>query len=79
MTRLDLLVQAPNLLGFAGMYAAGKKRRVGWALGCVSEVAWAVWATVAHTPGLYPWCAVWAVVYGRNWWLWRPARALRGE
>ncbi len=66
-----LLVQVPNLMGFVAMLLAGKKRRIGWALGFWSEFAWATWATYDHAYGIYPWCVIWSVVYARNWWLWR--------
>lgn len=68
---LQALVQLPNVMGGAGMVLAGRKKRIGWALGAASEVAWATWAYLSHNPGIYPWCAVWGVVYARNWWLWR--------
>ena len=65
------LTQLPNVLGFLGMYFAGRKRRVGWLLGAASELAWALLAYVADLPGMYLWCVIWGVVYLRNYWLWR--------
>lgn len=67
----DLIVQLPNLLGLVGMVLAGHKARTGWALGVASEFAWAWYAWAAHTPGLYPWCVIWGIIYARNWWAWR--------
>jgi hypothetical protein len=72
--KLAFFVQLPNALGFLGMFLAGKRRRAGWALGLVSEFAWALWAYLDHATGIYPWCVVWGLVYARNWWLWRPTR-----
>ena len=65
------LTQLPNVLGFLGMYFAGKKRRIGWLLGASSELAWVWLAYVLDAPGIYPWCVVWSVIYLRNWWLWK--------
>ena len=68
------ILQLPNALGFLGMWYAGKRRRAGWGLALLSEVAWAGWGYASHNPGIYPWCIIWGLVYSRNWWLWK-----RGE
>jgi hypothetical protein len=70
-TSHDLIAQIPNALGALGMYHAGKKRRFGWLLGVLSEIAWVGYAIVISAPGLYPWAAAWAVVYAKNWIQWR--------
>ena len=70
-TELQILLQLPNLLGVISLYIVGRKKRYGWLIAIASEIAWAVWAYLSHNPGVYPWCAVWAVVQVRNWWLWR--------
>lgn len=75
MTRSDLIVQVPCLLGTLGLWAQGRKRRVAPALGFFSEVAWATWAIVSNVPGVIPWALLWASLYARTWLLWKPTSA----
>ena len=67
-------LQAAYAAGFLGLLLAGAKRRrvevVGWFLGLMSEVLFAVWATVGHIPSAYPWIAAWGSVYLFNWRKW---------
>lgn len=66
-----LLLTLGNGLGFLGVTFAGHRKRYGWAVGFTSEIAWTLWGLTSHNPGIYPWAAIWAVVYARNWWSWR--------
>lgn len=67
---LAAVVQVPNALGATSTWVVGGKRRWGWLLGIGSEFAWAAWAFLAHQPGVYPWCVIWAAFFARNWWKW---------
>lgn len=67
----ECAVQAANATGLVGVIVQGRKNRLGWVLGTVSEGAWATYAWLAHVPGLYPWCGIWAAFYGWNYLKWR--------
>ena len=69
---LNLLVQLPCVIGSFGLWMQGRKRRIAPALGFASEIAWTAWAIVAHVPALIPWCLLWASLYARTWWMWKP-------
>jgi len=68
---LQLVLQIPNAMGLLAMWVVGRKHRWGWLISIGSEVVWATWGYLSHNPGIYPWCALWAIVFSRNWWLWR--------
>ena len=69
----QLIVQIPNALGLLAVYVLGRKHRWGWIISFVSEIAWAFWAVSSDNLGVLPWCALWSIVFARNWWLWRVA------
>ena len=83
MTAAIWWLQAAYLLGFLAFFGAGAKRRrvkmVGWATGAVSEVAFSVWATLAHVPSAYPWVVAWGGVYCYNAYKWRGHAVSEGE
>lgn len=48
----------------------GDKRRVGWMLGVIGEVAWLPYAIWIRQYGLMLACAIYGGVYLRNWFKW---------
>ena len=59
-----------SCLGFVGMWLAGNRRRIGWAIALGSEVLWVVYSLLLHQPALLPFCLMWGAVYWRNYRRW---------
>jgi hypothetical protein len=70
-TELNVLLQAPNIVGCIGVYMVGLRKRSGFVVGMTCEALWAAWGAASHTWGIYPWCAVWGAVYFVNWRRWK--------
>lgn len=69
---LQVAANVPEVLGIAGTWVAGRKKRYTWTLALISDVFWlalsvylAVWVWV-------PWTAVAMFIHIRNWKLWTP-------
>jgi len=65
------LLQLANTLGLLGLVIVGRKRRWGFVVWLGSELAWAAWGYLDNNPGIYPWCALWAIINIWNWISWR--------
>jgi hypothetical protein len=57
-------------VGILGIYLAGRRSWVGWAVGVGAQALWIVYALVTAQPGFIVSALAYAVVYGRNWWKW---------
>lgn len=58
-------------VGIAGLWLAGSERWVGWAIGILAQVAWAVYALATHQYGFLLSSAGYAFVYSRNLLRWK--------
>jgi hypothetical protein len=65
--------------GLVGLYAAGRRRWWGWALGLVDEALWTAYAVLTHQWAFCLSALGYAWVYARNLRAWRavPAGAKR--
>jgi hypothetical protein len=59
------------MLGLLGMWLAGNRKAVGWALNLGVEGVWVAYALLIHQYGLLASCVLWAGVYARNLRKWR--------
>jgi hypothetical protein len=68
-------------VGVIGIWLAGNRSRLGWALGLSAQALWVVFAVVTGQYGFILSALAYGFVYGRNLWRWsRPRcehRALR--
>lgn len=64
-----------SLTGLVGIWLAGSKRPVGWAVLLASEVLWIAYALTTHQLGFLVGGLLWAVVYTRNLIAWRSQHA----
>jgi hypothetical protein len=68
------LLNLANLLGFGGGWIAGRWSRWGWGVGLLAEPTWVYWAYLTHDSAtqhaIYPWAAIWGVMYLRNFIKW---------
>lgn len=60
-----------SAVGVFGLYLAGKKNPMGWAIGVAAQVLWVIYATVTDQFGFYIASAAYGTVFARNWWLLR--------
>lgn len=65
--------------GITGLLLAGSKRRSGWALGFAAQFLWMVYAVTTEQWGFLIAAPIYATVYARNWWAWRPASRTDGQ
>lgn len=62
---------ALTALGVTGLFLAGSRKRVGWALGLAAQPLWLVYAVVTGQWGFILSAFVYGGVYLRNWLKWR--------
>jgi hypothetical protein len=60
-----------TFVGLAGIWLAGSKRKVGWAIGVSVQVLWVVYALDTDQEWFVLSAVAYATLYGRNWWRWR--------
>jgi hypothetical protein len=63
--------------GLLGMWAAGRKKAWGWALSLCTQVLWGFYAVGTGQYGFLIGTCSYALVYARNWHIWR--RDARGS
>jgi nicotinamide riboside transporter PnuC len=66
---------ALSALGIIGILLAGNKNRVGWVVGFFVQPLWIIFALTTGQYGFILNAVIYAVVYARNWWMWRSAPA----
>jgi len=67
---LNIIVQAPLVIGSVGLWMQARKHRIAPMLGALSEIAWVVWEIYAGLWSVIPWSIFWAALYIRTWLHW---------
>lgn len=57
-------------IGILGIYLAGRKSWVGWAIGVGSQVLWFIYAIATSQHGFILSAVAYSAIYARNWWKW---------
>jgi hypothetical protein len=58
-------------VGLTGLWIAGSRNAVGWAIGVAAQVLWIAYALATDQPGFLISAAGYGFVHARNWWRWR--------
>lgn len=58
-------------IGVLGLFLAGSKRKLGWAVGISAQVLWVAYALATEQYGFLASAAAYGWVYSRNWLRWR--------
>ncbi len=58
-------------VGITGIYFAGRRRALGWAIGLAAQALWLAYAITTRQWGFLASAVVYGTVYARNWWAWR--------
>jgi hypothetical protein len=58
-------------IGILGIYLAGSKNKLGWALGVLAQVLWIMFAIATNQYGFILSAVAYGYVYARNYWKWR--------
>ena len=61
-------------LGIAGIWLAGNRSSLGWALGLAAQLLWIVFAIATHQYGFILSAVAYGFVYGRNLRRWKLPR-----
>lgn len=65
-------------VGVTGLWLAGRKSRIGWAVGLAAQVLWIAYAIATRQWGFIVSSIVYGAVYARNWVRWtREAQNLK--
>lgn len=57
-------------VGITGLWIAGSRRKLGWAIGVAVQVPWLIFAITYELWGFVISALAYGFVYGRNWWRW---------
>lgn len=57
-------------IGVLGLWLAGSRRRIGWAVGFVAQALWVAYALQTHQYGFVASALAYGTVYARNWIAW---------
>lgn len=66
-------------VGILGIYLAGKKNKIGWAVGLGAQVLWVIFALVTVQYGFILSAVAYGYIYGRNWYLWHKEESALGS
>lgn len=66
-------------VGVTGLYYAGKRRALGWAIGLGAQGLWLAYAIVTRQWGFLASCACYGTVYARNFTRWRREQHAENE
>lgn len=58
-------------VGVTGLYFAGRKNKVGWAIGFAAQSLWILYAVATRQWGFIVSAGAYGSVYARNWLRWR--------
>lgn len=61
-------------VGAFGLYLAGRKNPMGWAVGLGAQALWIAYASATNQPGFYISAIAYGFVYARNFLAWRRER-----
>jgi hypothetical protein len=60
-------------IGVFGIYLAGKKNKIGWAVGFFAQILWVIYALVTKQYGFIASACAYGFIYGKNYLEWRRA------
>lgn len=66
-------------VGVLGLYVAGRRSWVGWAIGLSAQGLWVAYGLVSDQPGFVVSAFVYGTIYARNLRAWRAADRARME
>lgn len=58
-------------IGIFGIYLAGKKNKIGWAVGFFAQVLWVIYGLVTKQYGFIISACAYGFIYGKNYLEWR--------
>ena len=58
------------MLNAIAIYLLGKKRKAGFSFGVVANIAWIVFAILAHSLATVVACAIFVALNVKGWWSW---------
>lgn len=58
-------------VGILGLFLAGNKRKIGFAIGFFAQFIWLTYAVATRQWGFIPGAFAYGFVYARNWLRWR--------
>ena len=58
------------VLNAVSIYLLGKKRKLGFFLGVLANIAWIVFAVLAHSVATVVACSIFVFLNARGWWSW---------
>ena len=62
-------------LNATAIYLLGKKRKAGFTFGVVANVAWIVFAVLAHSVATVVACTIFVALNAKGWWSWSHEQA----
>ena len=63
------------VLNAAAIYLLGRKRKAGFSLGVVANLAWIVFGVLAHSVATVVACSIFVVLNAKGWWNWSTGKA----
>lgn len=66
-------------IGVLGLWLAGRKKKVGWAIGLGAQGLWIAYAIVTRQWGFIVSALAYGFVYAKNWRQWRRDERTRDE
>ena len=66
-------------LNSASIYLLGKKRKAGFSLGIIANIAWIVFAILAHSVATLAACTIFILLNVKGWWNWTREEASIGK
>jgi nicotinamide riboside transporter PnuC len=57
-------------LNATAIYLLGKKSKAGFAFGVVANIAWIVFAVLAHSLATVVACSIFVILNAKGWWSW---------
>lgn len=60
-----------STVGVLGLYLAGRKKAIGWAVGLFAQVLWVAFAVTTRQWGFIFSALAYGTVYAKNWRSWR--------
>lgn len=65
-------------VGVIGLFLAGQKRSVGWAVGLAAQVLWVIYGVTTKQYGFIASALIYGATYARNYFVWREAERVEG-
>ena len=64
------------VLNAAAIYLLGKKRKAGFSFGVAANIAWIVFAILAHSVATVVACSIFVALNVKGWWNWTTEQTL---